>query len=103
MSIQIDQEKCIGCRGCEEACPGNLIEIKEGKASIRQIEDCWGCTACVKACRSQAISYYLGADIGGNGSLLYVKDTGTTLEWVIKKADGKTQSIIVQKEKSNDY
>jgi hypothetical protein len=48
-------------------------------------------------------SYYLGADIGGNGSLLYVKDTGTTLEWVIKKADGKMQSIIVQKEKSNDY
>lgn len=103
MSIQIDLKKCTGCKGCEEVCPGNLIEIKNGKAAIRQVRDCWGCTACVKACRSQAISYYLGADIGGNGSLLYVKDSKDTLTWVFRKADGQTERIIVDKEKSNDY
>ena len=45
MSIQIKENKCVGCRRCVEVCPGNLIKINEkNKAFIRHIEDCWGCT-----------------------------------------------------------
>lgn len=103
MSIKIEQDTCIGCGRCGEVCPGNLIVLAAGKAQIREVRDCWGCTACVKECPVNAIGYYLGADMGGNGSLLYVKDTGDTLEWVIEKVDGQTETIIIDKSKSNAY
>ena len=41
--------------------------------------------------------------MGGNGPLLYVKDNETTIEWVIDKGDGTTESIIINKSNSNSY
>ena len=79
------------------------LEIIENKAKIRQVKDCWGCTACVKSCAVNAIGYYLGADIGGSGSLLYVKDKGEILEWIIDKVNEKKEKIIVCKSDSNQY
>ncbi|MBP5324363.1 MAG: 4Fe-4S binding protein, partial [Pseudobutyrivibrio sp.] len=45
MSIKINQDKCIGCRKCIEACPGNLIKLDNKKAFIKRERDCWGCTS----------------------------------------------------------
>ena len=30
MSISIEKNKCIGCGLCAEACPGNLLVVKDG-------------------------------------------------------------------------
>ena len=69
MSIRITQNNCVGCGRCIEACPGNLIKKDaQGKAVIKHISDCWGCTSCLKECKTGAISFYLGADMGGAGS-----------------------------------
>ena len=74
MSVKFDENKCIGCGACVEVCPGNLIKIVnvDGKriAKIKHIRDCWGCTSCIKECPKMAISFFLGADIGGKGSML---------------------------------
>lgn len=48
MSIQINQQKCVGCGQCMEVCPGTLIEKEQGKAVMRYPRDCWGCASCVK-------------------------------------------------------
>lgn len=57
--------------------PGNLLKKGEdGKVHIRNIRDCWGCTACLKECHMGAILYFLGADMGGMGSMLSVKEKG---------------------------
>lgn len=56
------------------------------KAFIKYPKDCWGCASCIKECHFGAIALYLGADIGGMGSLMTVKSTPDTLTWNIKSA-----------------
>ena len=102
MSIMIDSEKCIGCGRCAEVCPGNLIKL-DGKAYIKYPKDCWGCTSCVKECKVNAVKFFLGADIGGMGSLVYTKQKGDILTWVIERPDGTVKEIDVNRKESNRY
>jgi adenylylsulfate reductase subunit B len=104
MSIQISENKCIGCGRCVEACPGNLIKKnKQGKAAIRHIRDCWGCTSCLKECPVQAISFFLGADIGGKGGRFTVKSSDEVMLWSFEDGRGQIKTIEVHKKDSNKY
>ncbi|MDR3288930.1 MAG: ferredoxin family protein [Peptococcaceae bacterium] len=104
MSIKIDKERCLGCRQCLSVCPGSLIQPDENnKALIRYPECCWGCASCVKECAVGAISFYLGADIGGRGSRLTVQSAGPLIHWHIEKADGSRQTITVNRQDANQY
>ena len=104
MSIKIDKNLCVGCKKCKNVCPGNLITIdKDNKANIKYPKDCWGCVSCVKECRFSAIDFYLGADIGGNGSTMNVSMEGEILHWVVIKNDGAIVRIDVNSKDSNKY
>ncbi len=104
MSIRIKQEKCVGCKNCVEVCPGNLIKIgSDKKAFIKHERDCWGCTSCIKACPIQAISFFLGADIGGRGAELTVTTKGTVRTWTVTKPDGSLSNIVVDGSAANKY
>lgn len=103
MSIKINKDLCKGCRKCTSVCPGNLIKIGDDKkAYIKYPHDCWGCSSCIKECKFNAVKFYLGADMGGRGSSLSVKDEGDNLSWIIEK--GNEQKIInVNKKNANAY
>lgn len=104
MSIKIDERRCVGCGACVEVCPGNLLKISEkNKSFIKHERDCWGCTSCVKACPKQAISFFLGADIGGRGASLTVESHGTIRTWKISRNDGSVQEIQVDSSDANKY
>jgi adenylylsulfate reductase subunit B len=104
MSIAIDKEKCVGCGKCRNVCPGTLIKLDEGgKAFIKYPKDCWGCTSCIKECPVYAISFYLGADIGGMGSRVHTEEDGDILRWVIEKPDGSVNEIDINRKESNKY
>ena len=104
MSIAIDSMKCKGCKKCTTVCTGSLIEMKENnRAYIRYPRDCWCCASCIKECAFGAISFYLGADIGGMGSKMTVSAEGDLLNWQIAKADGTKEVFTVNKKDSNKY
>ncbi len=103
MSIAIEKDKCVGCGLCTEACPGNLLKLREGKAHIRDVRDCWGCTACVKECPRQAIYYYLAADLGGSGGRLYAQNNDKEIKWQMLWLDGRSDEIVTAKQEANKY
>lgn len=103
MSIRINQEKCVGCGKCMEVCPGTLISIENHKAWMKYPKNCWGCVSCVKECGTGAIDFYLGADIGGMGSVMSVSSNKDILEWRIKRVDQKDIIISVNRKSSNQY
>ena len=104
MSITMNQALCKGCKACEQVCPGSLIKMNEaGKAYIKYPKDCWGCCSCIKECHFDAIGLYLGADMGGMGSVMTVNSKGQFLNWNIHKTDGSTETIVIDKKESNKY
>ena len=103
MSIRINKDKCIACGRCTQVCPGTLISLKDEKAKMDYPRDCWGCVSCVKECPVGAIEFFLGADIGGNGSVMNVTSEGDILHWNIHKTDGSIETIDVDRRNSNQY
>lgn len=103
MSIAIDKNKCIGCGRCSVVCPGSLIKIENKKAYIKYPKDCWGCTSCIKECPVNAVNFFLGADIGGMGSLVHTEKSGDVLNWIIQHTDGTKTQIKINTKESNKY
>lgn len=104
MSIAIKKELCVGCGKCTMVCPGNLLrkESLTNKAYIKYPSECWGCASCLKECKYGAIHYYLGADIGGNGTIMYVEEREEKLHWHFRKGNEKT-TIIIDPKQANSY
>jgi len=103
MSIETQHDRCIGCYRCARICPGSLIKLKNGMATIPKPERCWGCASCVKECPMQAIALFLGEDIGGLGSKMTVRRENSMLLWTVAKADGTAQTITVNSRDANKY
>ena len=109
MSIVSDTYVCIGWTKGTLVCPGTLMEMQKvddmkiEKAVMQYPKDCWGCVSCVKECPVQAISFFLGADIGGNGSTMTTKEEGDVLKWIIEKRDGTVEEIDINRKDSNKY
>ncbi|MDO4515896.1 MAG: ferredoxin family protein [Bacillota bacterium] len=104
MSIRIDQTACKACGLCRAVCPGSLIKARpDGTAYLKRPEECWGCTACLKECRHGAIFYFLGADIGGRGSTMKTETEGPLRRWIIRRPDGESVTITVDRRDANKY
>lgn len=104
MSISINKDNCIGCKKCVDICPGSLIKLGDDKkAFIKYPKDCFGCTSCIKECNSCAISFFLGADIGGKGSCMTVDINEDKVIWNIVENNGDIHKIIINPKDSNKY
>jgi adenylylsulfate reductase subunit B len=104
MSIRINREKCRGCGKCRNVCPGNLLHKDDGGKTVNLYpRDCWGCTACLKECSFGAISFFLGADLGGRGTILRTTYDGEKINWILTKPSGQEKVITVNRNKANQY
>ena len=57
VTIEIDEDRCIGAGECVTSCPVNVFELVEGKAHAIRVEDCTECCACIDACPVKAITH----------------------------------------------
>ena len=55
--IRIDEEKCIGCGACAEACHEGAIEMVDGKAKLARENYCDGLGDCLPECPTNAITF----------------------------------------------
>lgn len=55
--IQIDQEKCNGCRACVDACHEGAIAMVDGKAHLMRDDYCDGLGDCLPNCPTGAITF----------------------------------------------
>lgn len=53
--VTVDAAKCDGCGECVEACPVDVLEMVDGKASVTDAE-CLGCESCVAVCSNEAVT-----------------------------------------------
>ena len=55
--IHIDEDKCIGCGLCVDACHEGAIAMVDGKARLMRDDYCDGLGDCLPACPAGAISF----------------------------------------------
>lgn len=55
-TLKLSSEKCTGCGFCTDVCPHRVIEMRDKKAYIQDINACMECGACEINCAYGAIS-----------------------------------------------
>ena len=60
VTLQLDSEKCTGCRRCLQVCPQCVLTVVAKKARISARDNCIECGACMQNCEYEAISVDAG-------------------------------------------
>ena len=59
----VDEEKCVGCRMCQRACPWEMLSFDEDKNKATKCFLCDGRPKCVEACPAEALRYVKWRDL----------------------------------------
>lgn len=59
ITISIDEQACVGCTLCVDACPTEVFGFDEARSlpTLAKPRECFGCLACSQECPSDAIHH----------------------------------------------
>lgn len=72
--IEIDEEKCIGCGACANACHEGAIGMVDGKAKLLRDDYCDGLGNCIPACPVDAIHFVTREAVPFNEAAVKAKE-----------------------------
>ncbi len=75
VTLELDTNRCNGCRVCTIVCPHAVFAIDNGKSRIVDRDACMECGACAQNCQSGAISVESG--VGCAAAVIYGALRGT--------------------------
>ena len=55
--VRVNEEDCVGCAQCLEACTIGAIKLHPGKNAAQLCDQCGGKPLCVQKCPTKALSY----------------------------------------------
>jgi NAD-dependent dihydropyrimidine dehydrogenase PreA subunit len=53
--VKIDEQSCIGCGACTDACPQQILYLDAGVCKVSEQEKCQRCKDCESVCPMDAI------------------------------------------------
>ncbi len=56
MAVNVDADKCGGCKSCVDVCPTEAIAISDDGKAVVDSDTCGECGACVDECPNEALS-----------------------------------------------
>lgn len=56
-SYNVDENKCVGCKACEEICPTVAIKVTDNQNAVINKAYCLQCSDCKNICPTKAITY----------------------------------------------
>lgn len=56
-SYTVDENKCVGCKACEEVCPTEAIKVTDNQNAVINKTYCLQCSECKNICTTKAIKY----------------------------------------------
>ncbi len=74
-TLELDTDKCTGCRMCTVVCPHRVFQMKDHKAVIVDKDLCMECGACSQNCPAEAIIVQAG--VGCAAGIIKGAITGT--------------------------
>ncbi len=85
VTLQLDENKCTGCRMCLDVCPHEVFKMNSKHVTIQNRDACMECGACSRNCPASAISVQAGVGcaaavinsmLGKDGECCCGPDTG---------------------------
>ncbi len=74
VTLQLEVDKCNGCKMCVEVCPHAVFAVKARKARIVDRDGCMECGACAQNCEPGAIM--VDAGVGCASAIIFGALTG---------------------------
>lgn len=59
-TLELNTDKCTGCRKCTEVCPHGVFMVENRKARVTDKDLCMECGACALNCEAGAIKVKTG-------------------------------------------
>lgn len=75
VTLELSENKCIGCGMCAIVCPHRVFTVGEDKAQIAYKDRCMECGACALNCPTDAIA--VNANVGCASAIIKGWLTGT--------------------------
>ena len=79
-TLQLDEDKCIGCKMCTEVCPHQVFEVADRKAFIADLDGCMECGACASNCPVNAIDVNPGVGCASYIIQTWIKGKDANIE-----------------------